>query len=291
MEKYLKPVVLTIIYVFSFVLSAVLGTLLVYVFNGDSIEPGSESGIVGKDAAKFISDYVVYMQLMSGIIAVFFAWCMRMVDFRKAYDIKSIDWKNAWKAIVGMMYFMYFVNVFFTMLKPEDDTDLAYAISILTHTKVGLIAFVILMPVFIELVFRESIMRWMLNNGASKLRTLLFASFCYSMMGVNSPISMPRHFILALIPGIIYIKRCNVVLTTITQILMYSAAIIIFVVYAEDQHHEPVTFLSSFIKFCYLVPFAYPCYRIMRSYYTDEPVMPPALWFKVKRVIVRAKLS
>ena len=291
MEKYLKPVVLTIIYVFSFLLSFILGALLICVFKGDSIEPDPESGILGGIARDLLSDYVVPMQLMSGVIAVFFAWCMRMVDFRKAYDVKDVDWKNAWKAIVGMVYFMFFVNAIYKMINPKIDTNLSDSLASMGHTKVGLIALAILMPVFVELVFRESIIRWMLNNGASKLRALLFSSLCYSMLSINSPLSMPRQFFIALIPGIIYLKRSNLVLVTIGQILVYSVAIFLAVVYADDLHHESVTFSSSFETFCYLVPFAYPCYRIMRSYYTDEPVMPPAFWFKVKRVIVRAKLS
>ncbi len=291
MEKYLRPIALTFLYVFSFLLSFVLGALLVYVFKGDSIELDPDSGLFGGISVVLLSDYNVQMQLMSGAISVFFGWSMNMADFKKAYDFRNVDWKNAWKAVVGIIFFSLFVNSFFSIFDTGVDTDLSDVLAALGHTKVGFVALIVLMPVFIELVFRESILRWMLNNGASKIRALLFASLCYSMMSINTPLSMPRHFLLALLPGIVYLKRCNVVLATISQIFMYSIAIIASVLLEEELHNEPTTRLGQFELFCLLAIFAYPCYRIMRSYYTDEPVMPPALWFKVKRVIVRAKLS
>lgn len=260
MEKYLRPIVITVLFV---LVSSVLFCavpILISVFDSENYVPSTDMDGMNK----MLMPYFGIITILSGILTVFFAWAIKMSDFKKSFDYKSIDWRKVWIPIVGAFYYLLVFNFLSDAIRLPD--FMTQTFNDVAKTATGVIAICIIGPICEELIFRESIIRCMLNNGATPKAAVITSSLLFSIAHGN-PAQMFFAFFVGILFAMLFIKSGNIILSTIMHILNNSFSVIMMNFYhleGENQHF-PVGVDVVVILLC-----VYPAYRILRYYFYEQ---------------------
>ena len=279
MEKYLRPIILAILYPFSLLVAVIVVMAYLYLFHYESIDFTSPDDMFGKNYLELISSQMVLVNVVSAAISLFFAWSMKMLDFKKAFDFKKVDWKNAWIPVVGTILFykiIYSVHSLFGV-------DLIRVNATFLDTFAGFFAMSLLIPIIMTLIFYESIMRCMYDNGATNRQAIIFPAICLTLLSVTRLSSCVALFLCSILDASIYAKTRNVVLLCIITVVSSLCS------YGGRKMGIDFETFPKYMDFLTVLIFSYPCYRLLRSFFKDEPLIPSILWFKMKRMMVKVR--
>ena len=163
-----------------------------------------------------MAPYVWVSVVISTLLAIAFAWLMKMTDFRHSFDVESIDWKNIWVPVAGSMCYLFLVYITMHILHLNvDKSDATFKMS---QNIFGSLTLIFLCPVLEELVFRDVIIRYMFSKGATPLQALLCSVFCYAMISWSSMGDVPMYFLHGLLFGILFIKTGSVILASVIRV-------------------------------------------------------------------------
>lgn len=260
MEKYLRPIVIT--FLFELVGTIMFYSVLVFLHLYDSenfVFPNDPNEI-----GNMIRPYLGIITILSGILTVFFAWAIKMSDFKKSFDYKSINWHKVWIPIVGAFYYLLVFNFLSDAVRLPD--FMTQTFNDVAKTATGVLAICIIGPICEELIFREAIIRCMLTNGATPKAAVITSSLLFSIAHGN-PAQMFFAFFVGVLFAMLYIKTGNIILSTIMHILNNTFSVIMMNFYhleGENQHF-PVGVDVVVILLC-----VYPAYRILRYYFYEQ---------------------
>ena len=216
------------------------------------------------EIGNMIRPYLGIITILSGILTVFFAWAIKMSDFKKSFDYKSINWHKVWIPIVGAFYYLLVFNFLSDAVRLPD--FMTQTFNDVAKTATGVLAICIIGPICEELIFREAIIRCMLTNGATPKAAVITSSLLFSIAHGN-PAQMFFAFFVGVLFAMLYIKTGNIILSTIMHILNNTFSVIMMNFYhleGENQHF-PVGVDVVVILLC-----VYPAYRILRYYFYEQ---------------------
>ena len=95
----------------------------------------------------------------------------------------------------------------------------------MARSPLGIIAIALVSPIVEELVFREAIIRTMLNQGCGIWKAILFSALSFGIIHFN-PAQIPFAFVMGIILGIIYVRTRSVLLTVLIHIVNNGLAVI-----------------------------------------------------------------
>ena len=213
---------------------------------------------------KMLMPYLGVLTVLSGLLTIFFAWAIKMSDFKKAFDYKSIEWRKVWIPIVGAFYYLLVFNFLCDAIRLPD--FMTQTFNEVTKTATGILAVCIAGPICEELIFREAIIRCMFSNGATPKAAIITSSLLFAIAHGN-PAQMFFAFFVGILFAMLFIKTGNIILSTIMHILNNTFSVIMMNFYhleGENQH------FSVKIDVIVILLCIYPAYRILRYYFFEQ---------------------
>ena len=268
LDKYFRPVILTLLYVIMSSVVAIAIALLLLKFNPDaSMSLGSlmSSGDASFDE-QLMSDFVDYVPvtiLVTGLVCVGVARFMKMSDFRQSFDFGMVAWKHVWVALLGAILYLAVCDAIVQALDiPDNNAELFMSMS---GSVCGMVTIAVIGPVFEELIFREAIIKSMLSSGASRRSAIIFSSLCFGLAHGN-PAQVCFAFFVGLLFACIYIKTGNIILSSIAHILNNTACVILMRL-CGGYDYEMATLYCIIL----VVVLSYPSYFLLHKFWKTYP--------------------
>ncbi|GEM_PF-4726580 len=258
MNRFFKPLLLVFLYYLVSYVAILLVVAAVYVFG--SVEHESSAGFVGmvNVIVESLMPYIGWITLASGMIVILCACGMKMPNLSSAFDGRNIELKSVWKPVVGSVLVIYILNTLISMfdVMPENLNEY-YRFA---QSPWNILPVCVFCPIVEEILFRESIIRYMQSNGSTFRQAIVFSSMCFAIAH-GHPFQMVFAFVVGLLFACIYVKTGNVIITSIVHIINNSVFVITYNL-VPNANAVPKTYGIIIILLI-----SYPCYRLLRSFF------------------------
>ena len=221
MKKYIKPFLLPFAYfLFTFMMMAAVALCLFCVKYDSIVFSSVEWNDWGDNYVELIQPYLWVHPVGSGLLLLLFAYFLKMSNFKHAFDFKNIDWRTVWIPIVGATFSIWSIGHLYSIL---DYFNLAKNSNSDVKIDSVMNAFMTLCfgSVFVAMVFREAVIRYLLSKGTSLLHACICSVFCYSILYLYDYMQLPYVLLQGTVFVILYVKTGSVVLETIFLFLMF----------------------------------------------------------------------
>jgi len=224
MDKKTKGFVYPIIAVVAFLVFQALVSVVILVTTIFSDTQGfREIMAQGNPMALVSGEAMAWTTIVSGILTVVALGLFKAFDWKKVLDVKSIDWKMSFVAILASIIGIFGLNII------EEWIDLPNLIedifTDMSSTVIGFTAIGIAAPIAEEFVFREGVAGNMFRAGFNKWAVILISAFIFGAIHGN-PAQVPFAAAMGVVLAIIYYKTGNIVVPIILHILNNTAACI-----------------------------------------------------------------
>ena len=230
MKKYIKPILLIIIYM---VLQAVAGGIMAGILaitNSEYLE-AVNSGNAEAVAEAIPASYLAISILVSGILAVIIASVMKLINWKTVFSWDSKQASGAWLPLVAALAGIFAITVLEEQLQLENTLEKEF--TSMMHSTIGILSISIFAPIIEELCFREALMGGMLRKGMKPWMAIGLSAAIFGLIHAN-PVQIFGAALIGIILGIIYYKSGNIILTTILHIFNNSLATFLAITFGMD---------------------------------------------------------
>lgn len=251
MKKFWKPIAVVLI----FCIMQVVASMCMLPF----IDKTSEEGIAQHPTL------FAWILIISGLLTVAALLVMRMIK-SKTFRVTDIKWKHAPLALVGAIMGIIATDLLSEQLALPNLMKMEFLE--LAKNFWGILAICIVGPIVEELVFRESIIHYLLKHRTHRWAAILFSAVAFGLIHLN-PAQVPFAVIMGIILGIIYVKTGNIVLTSIIHIFNNTLAVIEMNLLGDKA--EEITYADllggTAVCWVYIVVCTIMCVLFMRQFW------------------------
>lgn len=222
MKKYIKPILLVIVYV---IMQGIAGGVISGIVLATN--PDAATALQSGDSSAFTSaippSWLAISVIVSGILTVLIASAMKLINWKTAFRFDRQQAASAWLPITAALAGILAITVFEEQLQLADNLQNEFAG--MMHSVIGVLMISLVGPIIEELCFREAIMGSLIRKGTRPWVAILFSAMVFGLIHAN-PIQIVGAGLMGILFGIIYYKSGNIVLTSILHILNNSLATI-----------------------------------------------------------------
>jgi len=232
MKKVLYPILAIVVFVVMQACAAV-GVIIINVVR----DPSTIKAIAKSRDVElmmnhlFAGDALSWSLILSGIATVGIIAALKMIDWNRVLNVKMIDWRVGWLAILGAVFIIFYTDLLSELIALPDEMGEVFnsmAMSVVGALSIGLIG-----PIVEEFVFREALLGSMLKYGMNKWVAISASALVFGLIHAN-PAQIPFATVIGFIFGVIYYKTGNIVITSILHILNNSVAVLMMVTQGEE---------------------------------------------------------
>lgn len=186
----------------------------------------------------------------SNLITMCILYWMGTIHTSSLYP-KNIDWRHAHLGIMATIFGFLALDLFCAMLPLPDLMEESFLA--LARNPLGVLAMVFVAPIAEELIFRESVLGYMLRHGVSPWKGILFSALLFGLIHLN-PAQIPFAFIAGILMGMVYVQSRSILLTSIIHILNNSCAVVEMNILGENySKFNMVEALGGTVATCILI--------------------------------------
>jgi membrane protease YdiL (CAAX protease family) len=232
MKKVLYPILAIVVFVVMQACAAV-GVIIINVVR----DPSTIKAIAKSRNVELMMNYLFagdalpWSLILSGIATVGIIAALKMIDWNRVLNVKMIDWKICWLAILGAVMLIFYTDLLSEFMEFPDEMGKIF--NSMACSVVGALSIGIIGPIVEEFIFREAILGWMLRGGVNKWVAITASAIVFGLIHAN-PAQIPFATVIGFIFGIIYYKTGNIVITSILHILNNSTAVLLMVLQGEE---------------------------------------------------------
>lgn len=169
--------------------------------------------------------------IVSGLITILILRQMRMIRPSTLHPWR-ISWRYVHLGIIAVFLGIFAADVLCSMLHLPDFMESQFMS--LAQNPLGILAIVFIGPITEEVVFRESVLGYMLLHDIGRWKAIFFSALLFSLIHLN-PVQIPFAFITGILLGIVYAKSRSILLTSSIHILNNAMAVIEMNILGENH--------------------------------------------------------
>lgn len=201
--------------------------------------------------------------MVSGILTVGILYWMHMFSPR-TFDPRRVNWNYAYLGIIGVLLGILVVDLLSEKLKLPDLMQLEFIG--LSQNRLGVLAIAIVGPIVEEVVFRASVLGYMLRHEVGQWTAIAVSAILFGLVHFN-PAQIPAAIIIGMLLGIIYVKSHSVILTSIIHIINNSLAVYEMRVFGGLIKDFSLTnIMGESLAELYILVCALLCFVFLRDY-------------------------
>lgn len=232
MKKVLYPILAVIVFFTIQVIAGVGMAVITIAKNPSMFKTIAQSGDINAITNNMLTgDTLPWTLILSGIATVGVIAALNMIHWKSVLNVKMIDWKICWLAILGAVMVIFYTDLLSEFMEFPDEMGKIF--NSMACSVVGALSIGIIGPIVEEFIFREAILGWMLRGGVNKWVAITASAIVFGLIHAN-PAQIPFATVIGFIFGIIYYKTGNIVITSILHILNNSTAVLLMVLQGEE---------------------------------------------------------
>lgn len=134
-----------------------------------------------------------------------------------------INWRYAHLGVIAVFLGIFAADLLSTILNLPNLMENEFMA--LARNPLGILAIVFIGPIAEEVVFRESILGYMLLHDVDRWKAILFSALLFGLIHFN-PAQIPFAFIIGILLGIAYAKSRSILFTSFIHIINNGIAIL-----------------------------------------------------------------
>lgn len=232
MKKVLYPILAVIVFFTIQVIAGVGMAVITIAKNPSMFKTIAQSGDINAITNNMLTgDTLPWTLILSGIATVGVIAALNMIHWKSVLNVKMIDWKICWLAILGSVMVIFYTDLLSEFMEFPDEMGKIF--NSMACSVVGALSIGIIGPIVEEFIFREAILGWMLRGGVNRWVAITASAIVFGLIHAN-PAQIPFATVIGFIFGIIYYKTGNIVITSILHILNNSTAVLLMVLQGEE---------------------------------------------------------
>lgn len=204
MKKYLKPILISVLSMLNMFVATCFVVLCLYIYGNEQVTE-LLSNKISQDTV-FPSELIGYVYVCFAILTAISVKGLKMAEPMSVFNFKSVNRRELWYVIIGAFMLLMGAMSLYLIFNPTGGPGY-----VTSKFVIGLLLESFFAAYTFELLYRESIIRHLLDNGSSELKTILFSTFCF----VAFHFYLPSIFdvLLGLVLAYAYVKTRNVVVS------------------------------------------------------------------------------
>lgn len=267
MNKFLKPILAFILFIVLQVVASFVVMGIVAATNADFVNAVKSVDSVAMNQAtnNLINPTVLSLALILSSVLTIIAmiWPLRMFNITRDCKSAKLSFGIGAIAVIGAIVGIMGTNILSEFL--DLPNFLEAQLEGMFSSVLGVLVIGVVGPIAEEVVFRASILGYMLRKGVDKWVAIIVSSFIFGIMHFN-PAQIPFAMIVGIILGVIYYRTGNILLTSLIHILNNSVACLLNNIYGEDYKiTEGCETISAIIGVAMLALSAFMLYKFWLS--------------------------
>lgn len=267
MNKFLKPILAFILFIVLQVVASFVVMGIVAATNADFVNAVKSADSVAMNQAtnNLINPTVLSLALILSSVLTIIAmiWPLRMFNITRDCKLAKLSFGIGAIAVIGAIVGIMGTNILSEFL--DLPNFLEAQLEGMFSSVLGVLVIGVVGPIAEEVVFRASILGYMLRKGVDKWGAIIVSSFIFGIMHFN-PAQIPFAMIVGIILGVIYYRTGNILLTSLIHILNNSVACLLNNIYGEDYKiTEGCETISAIIGVAMLALSAFMLYKFWLS--------------------------
>lgn len=267
MNKFLKPILAFILFIVLQVVASFVVMGIVAATNADFVNAVKSADSVAMNQAtnNLINPTVLSLALILSSVLTIIAmiWPLRMFNITRDCKSAKLSLGIGAIAVIGAIVGIMGTNILSEFL--DLPNFLEAQLEGMFSSVLGVLVIGVVGPIAEEVVFRASILGYMLRKGVDKWGAIIVSSFIFGIMHFN-PAQIPFAMIVGIILGVIYYRTGNILLTSLIHILNNSVACLLNNIYGEDYKiTEGCETISAIIGVAMLALSAFMLYKFWLS--------------------------
>lgn len=267
MNKFLKPILAFILFIVLQVVASFVVMGIVAATNADFVNAVKSADSVAMNQAtnNLINPTVLSLALILSSVLTIIAmiWPLRMFNITRDCKSAKLSFGIGAIAVIGAIVGIMGTNILSEFL--DLPNFLEAQLEGMFSSVLGVLVIGVVGPIAEEVVFRASILGYMLRKGVDKWVAIIVSSFIFGIMHFN-PAQIPFAMIVGIILGVIYYRTGNILLTSLIHILNNSVACLLNNIYGEDYKiTEGCETISAIIGVAMLALSAFMLYKFWLS--------------------------
>lgn len=267
MNKFLKPILAFILFIVLQVVASFVVMGIVAATNADFVNAVKSADSVAMNQAtnNLINPTVLSLALILSSVLTIIAmiWPLRMFNITRDCKSAKLSFGIGAIAVIGAIVGIIGTNILSEFL--DLPNFLEAQLEGMFSSVLGVLVIGVVGPIAEEVVFRASILGYMLRKGVDKWVAIIVSSFIFGIMHFN-PAQIPFAMIVGIILGVIYYRTGNILLTSLIHILNNSVACLLNNIYGEDYKiTEGCETISAIIGVAMLALSAFMLYKFWLS--------------------------
>ena len=267
MNKFLKPILAFILFIVLQVVASFVVMGIVAATNADFVNAVKSADSVAMNQAtnNLINPTVLSLALILSSVLTIIAmiWPLRMFNITRDCKLAKLSFGIGAIAVIGAIVGIMGTNILSEFL--DLPNFLEAQLEGMFSSVLGVLVIGVVGPIAEEVVFRASILGYMLRKGVDKWVAIIVSSFIFGIMHFN-PAQIPFAMIVGIILGVIYYRTGNILLTSLIHILNNSVACLLDNIYGEDYKiTEGCETISAIIGVAMLALSAFMLYKFWLS--------------------------
>lgn len=230
MKKYIKPILLIVIYMIMQGIAGGVMAGILLITNAD-YAGAVKAGDAAKLAAAIPASCLAMSIMVSGILTVIIASVMKLINWKTVFSWDKEQASRAWLPLVAALAGIFAITVLEEQLQLEDNLEEQFAS--MMHSTIGILSISLVGPIVEEFCFREALMGGMLRKGMKPWMAIGLSAAIFGLVHAN-PVQIFGAALIGIILGIIYYKSGNIILTSILHIFNNSLATFLAVTFGMD---------------------------------------------------------
>ena len=204
MKKVLYPILAVIVFFTIQVIAGVGMAVITIAKNPSMFKTIAQSGDINAITNNMLTgDTLPWTLILSGIATVGVIAALNMIHWKSVLNVKMIDWKICWLAILGAVMVIFYTDLLSEFMEFPDEMGKIF--NSMACSVVGALSIGIIGPIVEEFIFREAILGWMLRGGVNKWVAITASAIVFGLIHAN-PAQIPFATVIGFIFGIIYYK-------------------------------------------------------------------------------------
>lgn len=230
MKKYIKPILIAVIYLVS---QGIAGGIMsgILLATNPSYEEVLASGNQENAMLAIPASWLAVTILASGIVTVIVASAMKLINWNTVFRWNREQASNAWLPFLAAVAGIFAIIVFEEQLQLTDILEEQFAG--MMHSAIGILSISLFAPIIEELCFREAIMGGLLRKGIKPWLAIAISAIIFGLIHAN-PVQIVGAGLMGVIFGVIYYRSSNIVLTSILHVLNNSFATFVALTYGMN---------------------------------------------------------
>ncbi|MCQ2192432.1 MAG: CPBP family intramembrane metalloprotease [Paludibacteraceae bacterium] len=222
MKKYIKPVLVVVIYL---VMQLLVGFLLAPL--NCLIDPEFSNVLMSGDSQALMSAMnpilLASLTFLAGVLSIAAISALRLICWKTVFGCRNLQVGKVVVALVAGLLGILAINGIAEVF--EISNTLEDVFENLSKNVWGILFLAVLGPIVEELVFREGIVGSLLRRGVSPLVAIVISALLFGLVHGN-PIQIFAATFIGIILGVFYYKTGSIVLSAILHICVNSLSVI-----------------------------------------------------------------